>query len=141
MTTKPYTYEEIKKWGLLGWISHLADIFLNPSDENDEYICGKLLDSTGGDYRRLGFQLNERLKGEYEPKKLRPVLRKGEIYNKYILKKYEEYKAISEEIDAPSICEDLEQAAESYIECGEVYYKEKKKIPVRDAIQGFIESN
>ena len=140
-TTCPYSCEDIKGWGTLGWAQHLPDMFLNPSGNNSEAICYQILESVGADYLRLDFDLNKRFKGEQQPGRLRPKLTKREKpYNQYIYDKKKECKEISEEIDNPDNCQDLIEAAECYIDCGEVYYK-NPKVPVGEAIQQFIESH
>lgn len=137
-TTRPYSYEEVKGWGQLGWAGHLPDMFMNPAAQNSEAICYQIMESTGADYLRLDFDLNERLQGELQPGRLRPTLTKREKpYNKYIRTKKNLYQEISEDIDNPDNCEELKDAAECYLDCGEVYYK-NQKVPILEAIQQFI---
>ncbi|NEQ35102.1 MAG: patatin [Okeania sp. SIO3I5] len=134
-TTCPYSYEEIKEWGLLGWVQHIPDIFLNPAAKNSEDICNQILDSVGGDILRLDFELNDRLEREKRPGRLRKLLEKP--HNRYIRDKRNHYKEINEDIDNPDNCQDLIDAAECYLDCGEVYY-EQPRVPVREALQKFI---
>ncbi len=134
-TTCPYSYEEIKEWGLLGWVQHIPDIFLNPSAKNSEDICNQILDSVGGDILRLDFDLNDRLEREKQPGRVRKLLEKP--HNRYIRDKRNHYQEINEDIDDPDNCQDLIDAAECYLDCGDVYY-EKPRVPVRQAIQKFI---
>ncbi|HBQ99198.1 patatin-like phospholipase family protein [Roseofilum sp. Belize Diploria] len=138
-TTCPYSYEEIKKWGLLGWAKHLPDMFLNPGAQNSEVICEQILDSVGGDILRLDFDLNNRFEGDKRPGRLRPLLDKP--YNQYILKQKNKYTEISEDIDNPENCPKLIEAAECYLDCGEVYYKNKQGFSVREAIREFIKAH
>ncbi|NER27656.1 MAG: patatin [Symploca sp. SIO1C4] len=126
-TTQRYEYDDIAQWGLAGWASHIPDIFLDPSAKNSEDICRQLLRSLGRNYLRLDFNLNEHSK-------------EGEVYNKYIKIKKQITKPIKEEIDNPDNCQDLIEAAQCYLDCGEVDYK-GKTVPVRSAIQQFIESH
>ncbi|MBS0015768.1 MAG: patatin-like phospholipase family protein [Arthrospira sp. SH-MAG29] len=135
-TTCPYSYEEIKGWGSLGWVQHLPDIFLNPASKNSEDIGNQILDSVGGDILRLDFDLNDRLQVEKQPGRLRSLLEKP--HNRYIFKKYQKYQKIGEEIDNPENCQELIEAAKCFLDCGEVYYQ-KPGVPVGDAIQQFIE--
>lgn len=137
-TTQPYSYEEVKGWGQLGWVNKLPDIFLNPSAQNSASICRQILESGGGDYLRLDFDLNERLEGERQPGRLRKILK--EPYNKYLDKKNSEQKKICEDIDNPDNCQDLIEAALCYLDCGEVEDK-NPRVSVRAAIQQFIESH
>ena len=137
-TTHPYTYQEIKGWGLVKWISNLPDIFLNPGAKNTEDICQQLIESVGSTHLRLDFDLNEQFAGEKQPGKLRTLL--AEPYNEYIFKKSGERKKISEEIDNPHICDDLIEAAKCYLKYGKISYK-GEDMPIESAIQGFITSN
>jgi patatin-like phospholipase/acyl hydrolase len=98
-TTRPYTYEEVKKWGLLGWVSHLPDIFMNPAAQNSEPICGQIIESVrGGEkrYLRLNFDLNKRFIGKSTPEKLRTL--EVNPYNEFIFQKTGEKKKISEPV-------------------------------------------
>jgi uncharacterized protein len=89
----------------------------------------------------LDFALNERLEGERQPGRLRALTKNP--YNKYIGEKTKERKAISEDIDNPDICEDLEEAAQCYLDYGKLDYEynRQENLPVRSAIQQFIESH
>jgi patatin-like phospholipase/acyl hydrolase len=137
-TSRPYKYEEIKRWGALEWIKNLPNIFMNPPARNSEDICLQILESSGGDNLRLNFDLNEQLEGEPQPGRIRPILDKP--YNKYIAEVKNERKKISEDIDNPENCKILIEAAECYFDCGQTYYKEAW-VPVREATQQFIESH
>ena len=138
-TTCPYTYSQIKKWGLLDWAKNIPNIFLDPSAENSNYISMRIFKSIGSqNYLRLDFDLNERFEKK-QPGRLRKLLKKP--YNKYILKKDDKnYKYITEKMDNPEKCQDLREAAECYLEYGEVTFN-KQNIKVRSAIEQFIESH
>ncbi|MDM9584148.1 patatin-like phospholipase family protein [Nostoc sp. GT001] len=138
-TTRPYEYSEIKKWGLLDWAKNIPNIFLDPSAENSNYISRRIFNSIGSEnYLRLDFDLNE----QFEPRQSgRPKKKLKKPYNKYVLKKDDKnYKCITEEMDNPEKCQDLIEAAECYLEYGEVAFK-KQNIEVRSAIEQFIESH
>ena len=137
-TTRPYSHKEIEKWSLAGWVTHLPDIFMNPSAKNSEDICRQFFDSLGSTHLRLDFDLNERFQGERQPKRLREILPDKSSYNKYIFKKKNERKKISEEMDNPEVCPDLIEAAQCYLDCGEVDYK-GKTMSVKSAIEQFID--
>ena len=134
-TTKPYKYEKIKKWGYAGWGFNLADMFMSPASQISEAICEQILESVGGDILRLNFDINNHFQGEKQPGRKRPLLDKP--YNKYIFKQKNEYKKVSDEIDNPENCQELIEAAECYLDCGEAYYKQAN-VRVREAIQQFI---
>ncbi len=134
-TTRSYTYQKIKGWGQLGWAGHLPDMFMSPAAQNSETICYEIMASAEGDYLRLDFDLNERLEGEREPGRLRPLLQQP--YNKYIAQVKKKYEEVSEDIDNPDNCTTLMDAAKCYLDCGEVYYR-NQKIPVQKAIENFI---
>jgi hypothetical protein len=137
-TTRAYKYEDIKKWGQLGWAEHLPDMFMSPAAQNSEAICYHILESAERDYLRLDFDLNRQLKGDPQPGRLRELLDKP--YNKYVAEVKQKYDKVSEDIDNPDNCPQLIEAAECYLEGGEVYYK-TQWISVQKAIEQFIESN
>ncbi|EAW36267.1 patatin-like phospholipase family protein [Lyngbya sp. PCC 8106] len=140
-TTKAFKYEDIKGWGQLGWARHLPDMFMNPAAQISEAICCQILESAEGHYLRLDFDLNERFKGERQPSRLRQTLAKlEEPYNKYIAEHKKQEKKVNEDIDNPDSCPELIEAAECYLECGKVYYK-NQWVSVQEAIEQFIESN
>lgn len=138
-TTRPYSEMEVKEWGMLGWAAHLPDMFLNPSAKNSEDICSQILRSVGAGSLRLNFDLNESFQGEAKPGQLRKFLDKP--YNKYIAEVKNQQKQVSEEIDNPHNCPDLIEAAECYLECGKVFYNNTRNVPVKDAIEHFLESH
>lgn len=138
-TTRPYTYQEIKQWGLLSWVLNVSEIFIDPAVENSEAMCWQILKSAGGAYLRLDFALNERFKGERQLKRLRELMENS--YNKHIYQESGQIKSISEEIDNPEICNDLIEAAQCYLKHGKVSYKDQYQIKVREAIEQFIESH
>lgn len=137
-TTRPYTYDQIKNWGLLEWVKNIPNIFLNPSAENSQYISKRIFLSIGlQHYLRLDFALNEWFE-ERKSEKLPQLL--NTPYNKYIYKKTQERKQISEDIDNPDICQVLIEAAQCYLEYGKVGYN-GQQVPVKSAIQQFIDSH
>lgn len=142
-TTHPYTYSEIKNWGLIEWIINLSDIFLDPPSANSEYICRRNFIKIGRqNYLRLDFNLNEQLTKREKDK---PRKKLDRPYNKYIYQKDHIKKYISEEIDNPDICEDLIQAAQCYLDCGCTRYADRDgnevEVQVKEAIENFIEWN
>ncbi len=127
-TTRPYTYDQVKKWGALGWIQHLPDLFLDPSSEISEEVSYRLFRSIESNkYLRLDFDLNKRPEGEKE------------VYNEYILKRDKSKEEVCEDIDNPEACKQLIKAAECYLDCGEVHYG-GDWVPVQSAIEQFVES-
>ncbi|MUG93722.1 patatin [Scytonema sp. UIC 10036] len=138
-TTRPYTYCEIKNWGLLNWVTNIPHIFLDPSAENSAYITKRMFLNWGcQNYLRLNFELNEKFEETRETGRLRTLLK--QTYNKYIFTKDGDKIYLEEDIDDPTICEDLKAAAQGYIKTGKVSYQ-GKNAPVRTAIQQFIESH
>ncbi|NEP57175.1 MAG: patatin-like phospholipase family protein [Symploca sp. SIO2G7] len=140
-TTSPYKYEEVKKWGLLNWATKIPDIFLDPGAENANYITQRIfLGMERKNYLRLNFDLNELSTSDKQPGKRRKS--QDNSYNKYIEKAKQQQKHISEKIDDSNICPDLIEAAECYLDCGEVEYGSQREIiPVRSAIRQFIDSH
>ena len=111
---------------------------MDPSAEISVAISRQILESINAQrYLRLNFDLNERLKGERIPGRLREV---GEPYNQYLEEETGKKIALSEEIDNPEICDDLILAAECYLDRGQVAYN-AETMPIRSAIQQFIEAN
>ncbi|MFB8790478.1 MAG: patatin-like phospholipase family protein [Potamolinea sp.] len=86
-TTRPYSYQQVKGWGTLGWVKRLPDIFMNPSAQNSESICAQILESLGGDknYLRLNFDLNARFKKDRVPGRMK-ILEENP-YNQFIFEK------------------------------------------------------
>jgi len=140
-TTRPYTYSEIKKWGLLGWVKNLPNIFLNPGAENSAYIARRILQKVGSqNYLRLDFDLNKRFEGEHKKGELRKKLDKP--YNEYIFEESKQYQEISEDIDDPTTCNALIKATQCYIKHGKVQWNvngNNSNITVIEAIEKFIE--
>ncbi|MDJ0597936.1 MAG: patatin-like phospholipase family protein [Crocosphaera sp.] len=149
-TTEVFTYDKIRKWGLLGVISHVADIFLNPGSQNTEAICQEFLRSVATEkhcnYLRLNFDLNQAFKGGRKTGKLRePIEPHTDAKNQYL------GKHISEEIDDPNLCIKqpdlgkslLEEVAEAYLASTEKDQPPDETTDIRivDKIQRFIEDN
>jgi patatin-like phospholipase/acyl hydrolase len=122
-TTRPYTYPEVKSWGILGWAQRLSDMFLNPAAKNSEDIGRQIMENGGKDYLRLNFDLNDRVQGN--------------SYNRYIFQMTGQQRPISEDIDNPETLPDLIEAAQCYLACGEVDYKGDRK-SVLSAIHQFV---
>ena len=142
-TTKPFRYEDVEKLRNLGWAQNIPDMFLNPGSQITEAVCQQLMVSGGSNenYLRLNFDLNERFGGERKQGKLRSLLEKSEIYNRYIKEKTGEKQEISEDIDDPGRCQELIDAAKAYLECGTVAFGAQNDLEVESAIKQFIRAN
>lgn len=142
-TTCPFEYEDIKKWGLGKWVSNIPNIFLNPSAQNSPSMCKQILHSVSDDehYLRLDFDLNERYEGERQLGRLRGLTKNP--YNKYIYEETKKRKEISEDIDNPDICADLQEAAQCYLKWGKLdyVYDGQQNLDVISAINQFIDSH
>jgi uncharacterized protein len=128
-TTKPFEYEDVNKWGLIGWGQRIPDVFMGAPSEMEESICRQILGGEeAGYYLRLDFDLNERFEvrkpGSLEPRKILP---KGKEKNKYT------EKVLKENMDDPNICSDLIDAAKAYIN-----YDNQRVVK---EIQKFIDNN
>ncbi|WP_424097776.1 patatin-like phospholipase family protein [Moorena producens] len=146
-TTRPYTYDEVNKWGQLGWVSHLPDMFLDPDAENSEHIALRMFRGIGRQkYLRLNFEINTYMKEKNCFIKLwKPLIKINKYIHQYNLffenirdKKKEK---LNEDIDNYEAFKELKFAAECYLEYGTVDYKNAdndKDIAVRDAIDKFI---
>ncbi|MEM9216459.1 MAG: patatin-like phospholipase family protein [Cyanobacteria bacterium P01_F01_bin.150] len=138
-TTRPYTYDEIKKWGQLDWVMNLPSIFMDPSSEISTAISRQIMESIDGKrYLRLNFDLNNRKDSQSQEIDRRKRLDKP--YNQYIAQKTLKKIELSEEIDDPNICDELIEAASCYLHYGDVSYNHET-VSVRPSIQKIIESN
>lgn len=122
-TTNPYDYETLKKWGLLNWIQHIPDIFMDPSAENSQVIFRQIIKGAGGTHLRLNFDLNKGID-------------KGDKSQKNRLEKIRE-------IDNVDICEELIKVTESYLTHGKVDWQDhnvgnEEAMEVREAIEKFV---
>ncbi|MGK7954956.1 MAG: patatin-like phospholipase family protein [Crocosphaera sp.] len=137
-TTDVFTYDRIRKWGLLDIMSHVADVFLNPGSQNTEAICQEFLRSVATEnhcnYLRLNFDLNQAFEGGRQPGKLRkPIEPHTDAKNEYL----GEY--ISEAIDDPNLCIKQSDGGKSLLEKVADAYLQQKNISAK--IQDFIEDN
>ncbi|MEM9214988.1 MAG: patatin-like phospholipase family protein [Cyanobacteria bacterium P01_F01_bin.150] len=128
--TRPYSYKQIKNWGLLKWIENLPNIFMAPPAELTNALSLQILDSVGGgDYLRLDCALNQYFEGKRIPKTLRQ--QSANPKNQYL------GREVPEEIDDPNAYQALVDAADAYVEKGTVFYK-NKQLSVMQAIAQFI---
>ena len=71
-TTRPYSYQQIKNWGLLKWIENLSNIFLAPPAQLTDALSRQILGAVGGgDCLRLDCELNKHFEGQPMHQKLR----------------------------------------------------------------------
>ena len=142
-TTSSYTYDDVKKWGLFDWVRKIPDIFMDPNAENTENICRRMfLGVSHKNYLRLGFDLN--IQDQDKKDEIRQLYKK-------CLEKNIGKSNISEEIDDPEICEELIEAAQCYLDVGQVKYgyegpnfsmsanQDQARIQVKQAIRQFID--
>lgn len=137
-TTDVFTYDRVKKWGLLDVMSHVADVFLNPGSQNTEAICQEFLRSVATEnhcnYLRLNFDLNQGFEGERQAGKLRkPIEPHTNAKNQYL------GKHISEEIDDPNLCIKPFDEGKSLLEEVTEAYLQQENISAK--IKDFIEDN
>ncbi|MDJ0580943.1 patatin-like phospholipase family protein [Crocosphaera sp.] len=136
-TTDVFTYDKIRKWGLLDVMSHVADVFLNPGSQNTEAICKEFLRSVARknhcNYLRLNFDLNQAFEGERQPGKLRkPIEPHTDAKNEYL----GEY--ISEAIDDPNLCKQSDSGKSLLEKVADAYLQQEN---ISAKIQDFIEDN
>lgn len=146
ITTRAYTYDEVKKWGQLGWVSHLPDMFLDPDAENSEHTAYRIFKDIGSqNYLRLNFELNKKQKQlqEKPPNKLNQLFSDlNKKINKYSLHNNPIEEKVCEDIDNPDACEQLIKAAQKYLNSGQVFdVEEDQNILVRKAIEKFINTH
>lgn len=132
-TTQPYSYRQIKNWGLLKWIKNLSNIFLAPPAQLTDALSRQILGAVGGgECLRLDCELNQYFEGPRIPYKLRqPSLNPK---NQYLGRK------IPEEIDDPNAYQDFVDVADAYVQQGTVFYK-GNSVPVLEAVEQFIDDN
>lgn len=136
--TRPHTYQQVNSWGMVDWVTHLPDMFLDPAAEISGDICRQILerDRRNVPYLRLNFELNDRYIGKRKPGQLREL--NDEPFNRLIFEQTGERRYISEEIDDPDLYSDLEQVAKAYITSGTIEQIDGSEQPVREAIEEFI---
>ncbi|NEQ99652.1 MAG: patatin-like phospholipase family protein [Cyanothece sp. SIO2G6] len=135
--TEPYTYDQIKQWQPLNWISNLPNMFLHPGDAITDTICSQLLNAKEYRHLRLDFEINHHLVDREDPSQYK-LLRNidPEPVNQYLMPP----KYVSEAIDDPDAYDDLITATQAYLEKGYVVLTSPEwvKIPVKEAIARFI---
>jgi len=136
--TKPHTYQDVDRWGTLQWVTHLPDIFLDPSAEISGAICRQILTSQHNNtrYLRLNMDLNERYIGDRQPERLRDL--NPEPFNRYIYEKTQQKKFVDEAIDDPSLFNLFVEVAEAYLARGTVVFDDGQVCSVEGAIEDFI---
>ena len=132
-TTRPYSYDQIKRWGLLKWIENLPNIFLAPPAQLTEALSWQILDAVGGgDYLRLDCALNQYFEGQPIKGRLRAV--SPHPKNQYL------GRTVPEDIDDPNAYDDLVAVGAAYTEKGYAHYHDTF-IPVMDAVKQFIKAH
>jgi hypothetical protein len=142
----PFTYEEVEKWSVLGLLSHLVDIFMEPKGEIDSRVCMQLMGGLESDrYLRLQFELNEKFAAKPGEtwQDARQRLAEKERKNKFT------NKPLTEDMDDVSAIDSLIEAAEAFLDTGRTYYARANTLsmkavdgpPVKEAIAKFIDAN
>ena len=132
-TTQPYSYEQIKSWGLLKWVENLPNIFLAPPAQLTDALAWQILDAVGaGDYLRLDCALNQHFEGKRIPKTLRK--QSPNPKNQYLGRK------VPEEIDDPNAYNDLVDVGAAYVDQGYAFYH-GEWCKVMDAVEKFLEAH
>ncbi|MGK7890845.1 MAG: patatin-like phospholipase family protein [Leptolyngbyaceae cyanobacterium] len=133
--TKPYTYNEVKNWGLLSWIANLPNIFLDPASEIGNAISSQILNTNSANQRhlRLDFQLNNHLVD-------RPAGQDGRVLRQISKTPINLYTGtkVPEEIDDPGAFDAFVEVADKYIEKATIMF-DNQPFSVREAIAHLID--
>ncbi|NEQ96214.1 MAG: patatin-like phospholipase family protein [Cyanothece sp. SIO2G6] len=137
-STQPFTYDEVRKWGLLSWVKNLPNIFLAPSSEISNSISRQILNLNPAKKRhlRLDFQLNNHLVDRTSGQDWRMLRAISETpINSYL------GRQVTEDIDDPTVYQEFIDVAEAYIDNAIIDFnpKNEKERHVKDAIARFIE--
>ncbi|MFP5273793.1 patatin-like phospholipase family protein [Coleofasciculus sp.] len=116
--TKPYSYQEVKGWGMFGWATHLGDLFLPAPNEVNASVCWQLIRGEDDENAKRVLRLDFRIETD---------------------KKEDEEL---ETIDNPHLYERFVQVAENYLHKGEAKVGINiKPITPTKAIERFIDNN
>lgn len=143
---EPLTYEEVEKWSILRFLSHLVDVFMEPKGEIDSRICMQLMGGLESKrYLRLQFELNERFaaKPGESWQDARERLNSKQRVNKFT------QKYLPEEMDKADSIQALIDAAEAFIDQGRIYYTRSNTLSakavdgpmVKEAIANYLDAN
>ena len=110
---QPYSYQEVKRWGMLRWASHLGDIFLPAPNDVNADVCWQLI--RGGDDKNAQRVL-----------RLNPTLEKDKEL---------------EAIDNPDLYDKFVEIAETYLTEGRATVGMGQRVAPKEAIKKFIENN
>jgi patatin-like phospholipase/acyl hydrolase len=110
---QPYSYQEVKGWGMFGWAKHLGDIFLPAPNDVNANVCWQII--RGGDDENAKRVLR------LDPK----------------LEKDKELEAI----DNPHLYDKFVEIAESYLSKTKIPVDMNLELTPKDAIKRFIENN
>lgn len=134
--TKPFTYNDVKSWGLLNWIVNLPKIFLDPSAEISNAISSQLLniDPANPRHLRLDFQLNNHFID-------RPSGQDGRVLREISKTPINMYTGteVPEEIDDPTAYAAFIDVADQYIAKARITLN-NQSFSVKEAIAHFIDT-
>jgi len=136
--TRPHSYQQVDRWGTLEWVTHLPDIFLDPSAEISGDICRQILEADRriDPYLRLNFELNDRYVGDRQPGRLREI--SDTPYNRPLYELTGRRQFVSEAIDDPDLFGVLLEATRAYLQVGIVVEADGRSRSVADAIAAFV---
>lgn len=61
--TRPFPFERVERWGLVQWVVPLISVFMDGSDQTNNYVTSNLI-ATDDQYIRLQFPLDRSLTGK-----------------------------------------------------------------------------
>lgn len=110
---KPYSYQEVKGWGMFGWAQHLGDIFLPAPNDVNANVCWQII--RGGDDENAKRAL--RLDPKLEEDKELEAIDNPHLYNKFV------------------------EIAEDYLSNGKATVGVGITVKPKEAIEKFIQNN
>jgi patatin-like phospholipase/acyl hydrolase len=146
-TGEPFEYQDLKNWKTLDLMSHVVDVFMEPTSEIASTICRQIIGGfESSRYLRLQFDLNERFKPKTNEtyKDTRELVKAENRTNRFLKDEKGNNVKVSEQIDdaRKEIIDQLIGAAEGFIKEGCTYYTRDNCGPkVTNAIASFINSN
>ncbi|MEM9540792.1 MAG: patatin-like phospholipase family protein [Cyanobacteria bacterium P01_E01_bin.42] len=115
--TQPFSYQQVKSWGMMGWAVRLGDLFIPAPNGITESVCWQIIreqdDENAKRVLRLDFDIDTR----------------------------KEEDKVLETIDDPHLYDRFIQVTENYLQNAKARVGKDKKIAPIDAISQFIANN
>lgn len=135
--TEPLQYQQMKKWGMLGWAQQIPNVFMAGQFQLTSDLCDQILTSANPNgYLRLNFELNKRFQRN-SPFSQPVCLPKQQQVNRYT------HEKISEEMDDASqeTIQQLLNVTEAFLNSENYINLEGHALSVKEVISKFIQNN